>query len=317
MKTVLTAILLISFQSFIPGKKYDYRTETDVIRLADYPDRDIYIYYPASAQTGQPVPVVFMFHGTGGDGREFYNASTWKELARPRGFIAVFPTAERYHLCEDGEDPKWKTKWAVPELEEILCPGQDLGDDIAFFRQLLNQLSSTYPIDPERVFITGFSNGGAFTSYLLLQASDVVSAAASHAGGLDVDLSQETFKNKRPVFLSVGTLDPYYTPYNGGEELPFGSALIDAGWFQHRLPGNLSYYCLAPEYEELRRPTVGTSRSALFGALFDQPGLCGDFRRTAIVTMLFDNLGHHYPNGRNYRVSLPLILYEFFMRYTD
>ena len=63
--------------------------------------REVVLHVPDSVNGSQDVPVVFMLHGTSGDGDKFYNISGWKEKADQEGFIAVFPSALTYCFGED------------------------------------------------------------------------------------------------------------------------------------------------------------------------------------------------------------------------
>ena len=53
-------------------------------------------------------PVVFMHHGSSGDGERFLRISGWREQADRTGLIAVFPTGLRYRMLDTG---RRITKW--------------------------------------------------------------------------------------------------------------------------------------------------------------------------------------------------------------
>ena len=48
--------------------------------IIDGDTREYYVHVPAAYNGTAPAPVVFMLHGTSGDGENFYNISGWKEL---------------------------------------------------------------------------------------------------------------------------------------------------------------------------------------------------------------------------------------------
>ena len=101
-----------------------------------------------------PAPLIVVFHGLGDDAQPFATAvgfhKEWPEatVVYPRGE----PRAERRGMRG------WQ---GFPERDEHR--------DIAFVDALLAELRRRYPVDPERVYAAGFSNGGHLTFNLLMQ----------------------------------------------------------------------------------------------------------------------------------------------------
>ena len=64
---------------------------------------------------GNGRPLVFMFHGTSGDGERFLRISGWREQADATGLVAVFPTGLRYRMLKSaaasrsGTTAGWRT----------------------------------------------------------------------------------------------------------------------------------------------------------------------------------------------------------------
>ncbi len=52
---------------------------TDFTLKLDGADREYIVVKPSGVVPPGGYPVVFMFHGTSGDGEQFYNTSRWKE----------------------------------------------------------------------------------------------------------------------------------------------------------------------------------------------------------------------------------------------
>ncbi|MCC7540714.1 MAG: prolyl oligopeptidase family serine peptidase, partial [Deltaproteobacteria bacterium] len=171
--------------------------------------RHLIVYVPESVAGAVAAPVVFMVHGTSGDGERFFNSTSWNEVADAEGIIVVYPDALTYcfHQDENGDgdfdDPDEQhvtTKWnsgffssnPLCTAEEIaaLPAGQraradhPLRDDVAFFLAMIDRLSVEAVIDTRRVYATGFSNGAQMTSRLGNDAPDRFAAVASHAGYL-------------------------------------------------------------------------------------------------------------------------------------
>ncbi len=51
--------------------------------------REYIVSVPASYDGLTPIPVVFMLHGSSGDGLRFYNHSGWKELGETQRILTV------------------------------------------------------------------------------------------------------------------------------------------------------------------------------------------------------------------------------------
>ncbi|MEM6723998.1 MAG: hypothetical protein AAF598_08165, partial [Bacteroidota bacterium] len=105
----------------------------DETLISEGQTREYIIHIPASYTGQKAMPVVFMFHGSGGTGNFAWNTSLWKELGEAQGFITIFPSALSYCYEENGHQIN-KTKWLSTRVEEILCPGQTAYDDVQFVR---------------------------------------------------------------------------------------------------------------------------------------------------------------------------------------
>ena len=57
-------------------------------------------------------------------------------------------------------------------------------NDLAFFDALLGKVNADYKIDPDRIYVTGMSNGGYFAHLVGKDRSKTIAAVASHSGPL-------------------------------------------------------------------------------------------------------------------------------------
>jgi len=134
--------------------------------------REALIYAPSSATT-TPAPLVFVFHGHGGNMRGSARSmpfhQVWPEA------IVVFPQG----LKTPGRltDPEGK----LPGWQQA-ATDQD-GRDLKFFDAMLRSVQADYKVDAKRIYSTGHSNGGAFT-YLLWSARGDVFAAFGPSAAL-------------------------------------------------------------------------------------------------------------------------------------
>ncbi len=181
-----------------PGKPFRPGANCRVLSIDGFP-RQYVVYLPARPQAA--APVVFMHHGSGGNGYQFLNISGWAEKADQVGLVAVFPTAlEGFVLDERRCSTKWHMYGLEREIDlsvkpRLLAPDGSVlqaypadapwpADDVTFERAMLADVSAGLEVDPERVYVSGFSNGAAFTARLAIEMSDSFAAAAWSGGGL-------------------------------------------------------------------------------------------------------------------------------------
>jgi len=138
--------------------------------------REWRVYVPASlAQTGE-VPLVLGLHGGLGSGGQFAADAYFDEQAERGGFIAVYPDGiERGRLLE-------ARTWNAGG-----CCGtamKEQVDDVGFIAALIAQLGASYPIDQDRVYVTGHSNGAMMAQRLACELPDLIAAIAVYSGPL-------------------------------------------------------------------------------------------------------------------------------------
>lgn len=118
-------------------------------------ERSYDLYVPASHDPAALTPAVIAFHGRPGSPTDIQRASGLDVLADQEGFLAVFPR---------GEDRQWE-----PEAG---------GADMAYVEELIGDLVDSWGADPERIYVTGFSNGADMAIVSALSLPDQVAAAA-------------------------------------------------------------------------------------------------------------------------------------------
>jgi polyhydroxybutyrate depolymerase len=161
-------------------------------------DRDYILYVPRSYRGSTAVPVVFNFHGFGSTATQQIGYGDFRSLAERDDFLIVAPS---------GEDAPIGRHWNVGQV-----PGEP--DDVAFTFSILDSLEKDFCVDPQRVFSTGMSDGGAMTSLLACVASNRFAAF----GPVAVLFYIPTCSSARsvPIAAFMGDADPV-VPFNGGQ----------------------------------------------------------------------------------------------------
>ena len=173
-----------------------------------------YVVWVPLAGVPADSPAVFMLHGGSGTGEEFLIKSGWREKATQEGFIAIFPTAvEHFVLDRQRFSTRWNNYGLPAEIDPNRRPAGYPAtapwpaDDVKFIRQIGGDVIQRLSTDPFRVFLAGFSSGGAMCARVGVEASDVIAAVACHSSGLHE--LHETLVGQRDLsaYFSLGTLD--------------------------------------------------------------------------------------------------------------
>ena len=174
--------------------------------------REYMVYVPESYRTGDPWPVVVVFHGGGGNAESMLRTTGWDEEAEGERFLAVFPqgTAIDRPRRRSRRDGRF---WNDGSGRESIPAARQNVDDIAFVNQLLADLEDRYSVDKRRVYATGFSNGAGMAFRVARELSTTFAAVAPVAGA---DWSPEAEPTRPvPVLYITGDADPL-NPLEGG-----------------------------------------------------------------------------------------------------
>ncbi|MBI5092298.1 MAG: esterase [Candidatus Hydrogenedentes bacterium] len=177
-------------------------TEPKTVQVGNL-TRTYLLHVSPSLPPDKPCPLVFVFHGGGGNGQVTERLTQFSPVADREGFIAVYP---------DGIGKNWNDG-----REPYVSPShRDNVDDVGFVSAMIDAVSQTHAIDPKRIFATGISNGAIFSHYVGAKLSTRFAAIAPVVGGIAEPFAPQ-FKPDEPVsvFILQGTDDPL-DPYHGG-----------------------------------------------------------------------------------------------------
>jgi polyhydroxybutyrate depolymerase len=122
------------------------------------------------------VALVFSLHGSGETAAGQRTYTNLDQSADTHGFIAAYPEG----AIPVGAGFGWNVTGQV--LTTGALPPAGSADDNAFFIHAITFLSERYPVDPKRVYASGFSGGARMTSQLGCELSTLVAAVAPFAG---------------------------------------------------------------------------------------------------------------------------------------
>lgn len=123
----------------------------------------------------EKLPLVVVFHGYGnhaGQGttesgsRGMEDFSQYSQLSDRENFIVAYPTGDPDDHLSFNNKQWWFTK----------------RDDIKITDQIITQLSNSLPVDPNRVYLVGYSQGGSFVHRAASELSNKPAAIAEVGG---------------------------------------------------------------------------------------------------------------------------------------
>ena len=269
-------------------------------------EREFIVAKPTGATPNGGYPVVFAFHGTGGDGEGFFTRSGWKEKAEQDKFIAVFPSALTYCVEEKVGVQERTAKWMNGGTMNVICPNvaQTYRDDVRFTRKVLDTLKKTLSINLKKVYAAGFSNGAAMTAKLATEASDIFAAIVCSSSVLNA-LDTVIPPHKRPIWFVIGTQDDKFirAPY---KEIPYGGD-SSLQYFNAPLTRFLNAAGLTNTYTK-----VVTNKHTTYTYTTPKAGMPNNIFKYTIIK----DMEHIYPNGNNYPIESANIFWDFFNQYT-
>jgi polyhydroxybutyrate depolymerase len=164
-------------------------------------EHDVRVYLPTTFDGSSELPLVMNFHGFGSNGGQQAALTGYEDLAEEAGFAVVHPTG-----VPASSDDANRNSWEVADLDD---PAKD---DLAFANELLDLLIGGYCVDESRVYATGMSGGGLFTSRLVCDMSERIAAASSVAALAYSDSCEPA----RPVpYMAIHGTEDETVPFDG------------------------------------------------------------------------------------------------------
>jgi len=164
-------------------------------------DRFYEVELPAKPQGA---PLILALHGGGGTPDQFARTSGLGRVAAKAGYVVIFPAGtgrrgDRLLTWNGGYCCGAAARTGV--------------DDAGFLRAVIADAQTRYGIDPERVYITGMSNGSIMSETFAAENPDLIRALAGVSGTMDTNATK--VQGRVPALIIHGTADAM-VPYGGG-----------------------------------------------------------------------------------------------------
>lgn len=155
-------------------------------------DREYLLHVPPGYDRNKPMPLVVVLHGVNENDKDIATLSKMSQKADKEGFIVAYPNAT-----------KWlgTNSWQAWDTQNGILPPGTSSNDVGFVGKMIDSISNQMGVDKNRIYVTGFSNGGMLAHRIATDLSDKVAAVAIVGGAMS---GYET-KPKSPV--SIMTLN--------------------------------------------------------------------------------------------------------------
>jgi polyhydroxybutyrate depolymerase len=188
-------------------------------------ERRYAVHVPKDRDRSAPFPVVMIFHGGGSTADFMMRMTSWVDKANENGFLAVFPEGMSLDPSEPADFARNPQFWNDGTGREHV--GERNINDIGFVEACLDDLAARFPVDPEQIFATGFSNGAFMVSRLGMELPQRIAAIAPVAG---MYLHREGRPSPHVSVLCIaGTEDPLSPLRDGEVTWPWGGKELQPG----------------------------------------------------------------------------------------
>ncbi|NOD34881.1 MULTISPECIES: PHB depolymerase family esterase [unclassified Ruegeria] len=156
---LLCLLLLTASPAFAMGPS---NTDCHGDTACEVGDRSYHVLEPEGWDGETPLPVLLHFHGWARQGTVVVNHERIAGATKLRGVLLVAP---------NGLGKSWNF-WT-----------SDTGD-VPFADRVLEDVAKRYPIDPDRIYVSGYSFGGAMAWRYVCQSGNDIAALLAVAGSI-------------------------------------------------------------------------------------------------------------------------------------
>lgn len=194
MLSSLAALLLLPLP--LPALAAKDTLESRTLKIQGL-ERSYRLYRP-STPSQAPRALLVALHGGYGSGSTLEKQTGLDQLAEREGFFVVYP---------DGFRRSWNAGACCGPAQR-----QNV-DDVGFVRAVIADIAQRYPVDRQRIYGTGFSNGAMLLNRIACEAPSTFSAVAPVAGNTPLPGCANA---RAPAALLLQGRDDERVPWAGG-----------------------------------------------------------------------------------------------------
>jgi poly(3-hydroxybutyrate) depolymerase len=171
--------------------------------------RPVKLYVPSTYDAQTPVTLVILLHGYSDSGITTEDYLKFQPLAESRGFLYCYPDGMIDAIGNQGWNSVFEndTDASAARFYNV--------DDVAFLRDLIQEIGRQFALDRKRVYLIGHSNGGQMTYRLACESADLIAGIVSLAGLRPLDYGHCQPSEPVNVLHIHGTADAVYAYWGG------------------------------------------------------------------------------------------------------
>ena len=179
-------------------------------------ERNYHMHVPPAYDGRKPLPLLIVIHGAFDTATGIEKDSGFSALADRKGFLVMYPNG----IGIMGLLQHWNAGHCCGKAAE------DDIDDVGYLNACIDSASSRLAIDPQRIFMVGFSNGGMLTYRFCAESGTRLAGAAVLAGAVGSRLGDDppmwTMPATAPAIpmLIMHGLQDRHVPFSGGSLKP-------------------------------------------------------------------------------------------------
>lgn len=217
MTVVAAALALLLIGAARPGEaawRFQTKDSTDLswtTLMHDGVNRG-FGWYMGTSPGPAPAPVVVILHGGGGNADGVWSGDdgrAWRRLADEHGLVLLLPEGR-----PDLDNPD-AHHWNDCRSDVLEPNAASTADDVGFLRAVVAWSKARWPVNPERVYVTGASNGGMMSYRLAMEAPGLLAAAGAVIANLPDPSECPGSFAPLSILIMNGTADPLM-PWDGG-----------------------------------------------------------------------------------------------------
>lgn len=159
---------LLAIQSAFPQRESPIQIgENSRAIMSGNQTRHYLLYVPSEYDGKTSLPLVMLFHGTGGSPKAVMELTDMSKVAEKEKFVIVAPEGIYPYMGRNS----WNADLDARGV-----------NDVELVKDLIKEISSKVVIDKKRIFSAGFSAGARMSSRLACDLSNTIAAIAAVAG---------------------------------------------------------------------------------------------------------------------------------------
>jgi polyhydroxybutyrate depolymerase len=257
--------------------------------IHDNLERTFHVRIPSLYDKAVKMPLVIALHGRGGNGESMVLVTRkgFDKLAERDGFIVAYP---------DGIELNWNDG-RMDEESNDRAHRENI-DDVGFISALIDYMIKEYNTDPNRVYVTGISNGAIMSYRLACELAYKITAIAPVDGNIPLQLSHECSPSGPVSVLAINNVNDPLVPFEGGEiyghfhRVKLGKVLS--------VNESIGFWVNQNKCSTVPIVTEEPDRDPKDGTRVTRKKYISDNNGTEVILYSVDGGGHTWPGGVQY-----------------